>query len=213
MQKLQGRYFLVIVLAFVITSAQAQKKDFYRGYVIDPDGEMIEGWVKDRTSGSFPKLYARIRFKPDEDRGKRKYGPADILAYSVEGQIFESMPVYEEADFFRFSYPVREGHEAAFLKVIAREKDLTYYHWEYIDGESSYVDYIPLFYREGFSEMVRITQGVLGLKRNKLSAYFSDCPGLVHAIQAKQINEIMEVYHFYLDQCLDHEKYSPRIKF
>jgi hypothetical protein len=49
--------------------------------------------------------------------------------------------------------------------------------------------------------MVRVTQGVLGLKRNKLIRYFSDCPDLVFAIQAKQLNDIDEVFDFYLNRC------------
>ncbi len=97
------------------------------------------------------------------------------------GQLFESVRVAEAAEFFRFSYPVNGGKDAVFLKVVTREADLTYFHWEYIDGESSYIDYIPLFYREGSDEMVRVTQGLLGLKRNKLATYFSDCPDLANS--------------------------------
>jgi hypothetical protein len=85
--------------------------------------------------------------------------------------------------------------------VVSRAKGLTYYQWEYVDDDSNYLDYIPLFYREGAQEMVRVTQGVLGLKRNKLIRYFSDCPDLVFAIQAKQLNDIDEVFDFYLNRC------------
>lgn len=200
MQTNHCRYLMLILVAFVITSAQAQKKDFYRGYIITPEADTLEGWVKDRSSGTFMKLYTRIHFKADKG-GKRKYGPGDILAYSANGQLFESVPVVEASEFFKFTYPVNEGNEAVFLKVIARGADLTYYHWEYIDAESNYLDYIPLFYRDGFGEMVRVTQGILGIKRNKLSSYFSDCPDLVQAIQAKQLDGVFEVYNFYVDRC------------
>lgn len=202
MQTNYRKYLMMILLACVITLVQAQKKDFKRGYVISAEGDTLEGWVKDRTSGTFPKLYTRIHFKAQKG-GKRKYGPHEILAYSVDGQLFESVRVAEAAEFFRFFYPVNEGNEAVFLKLVAREADLTYYHWEYIDGESSYIDYIPLFYREGFDEMARVTQGLLGLKRNKLADYFSDCPDLVNYILAKQLNESFEVFDFYLDRCAD----------
>lgn len=189
-------------MACAITSAHAQKKDYSQGYVITEEGDTFEGWVKDRSSGTFPKLYTRIHFKPDRG-GKRKYGPDDILAYSANGQLFESVPVVEASEFFRFYYPVNDGNKRVFLKVLAREADLTYFHWEYIDGESSYIDYIPLFYRDGFDEMVRVTQGILGLKRNKLADYFSDCPDLASYILAKQLNESFEVFDFYLDRCAD----------
>ena len=196
------RYLIIILFSCAITSSHAQKKDFFRGYIISPEGDTLEGWVKDRSSGTFMKLYTRIQFKPDKG-GKRKYGPGDILAYSASGQLFESVPVVEASEFFKFTYPVSEGNDAVFLKVIAREADLTYYHWEYLDEDSNYLDYIPLFYRDGFYEMVRVTQGVLGLKRNKLASYFSDCPDLVNYILAKQLNNTYEVFDFYLDRCAD----------
>lgn len=202
MQNKHRRHLLLILFAFVITSIHAQKKDYSRGYILAPEGDTLEGWVKDRSSGTFMELYSRIRFKPDEARGKRKYGPDDILAYSVNGQLYESVPVMEENVFFKFTYPVGEGIERVFLKVITRAEGLTYYHWEYVDGDSNYLDYIPMFYREGYHEMVRVTQGILGLKRNKLASYFSDCPDLVHAIHSKQLDEIYEVCDFYLCHCL-----------
>lgn len=196
------RYLSLFLFACMITTAQAQKKDFYRGYIIHPEGDTLEGWVKDRSSGTFMKLYTRIHFKPDKG-GKRKYGPGDILAYSANGQFYESVPVVEASEFFRFTYPVSEDIAPVFLKVLAREADLTYYHWEYVDAESNYLDFIPLFYRDGFYEMVRVTQGILGLKRNRLASYFSDCPDLVNYILAKQLNETYEVFDFYLDRCVD----------
>ncbi|MDX2429503.1 MAG: hypothetical protein QNK35_01130, partial [Bacteroides sp.] len=114
MQKNYRRHLMLILLACMVISAQAQKKDYYRGYIIHPEGDTIEGWVKDRSSGTFIKLYTRIHFKPDKG-GKRKYGPGDILAYSSNGQLFESVAVIEESEFFRFSYPVSEGNDAVFL--------------------------------------------------------------------------------------------------
>jgi hypothetical protein len=187
----------------MITSVYAQKKDYSWGYIIHPDGDTLEGRVKDRSSGPFMNLYPRIRFKPGNSLFKRNYGPDEILAYSVNAQIYESVPLREETAFFQFSYHVNEGNDRVFLKVVSRDKGLTYYHWEYIDDDNSYLDYIPLFYRSGSDEMVRVTQGVLGLKRNKLIRYFQDCPDLVYAIQARELNEIFEVYDFYLDHCVD----------
>ena len=187
----------------MITSVHAQKKGYSWGYVIYPDGDTLEGWVKDRSSGTFLDLYPQIRFKPVNALLKKKYSPDEILAYSFNAQIYESVPVREETSFFKFNYYVNEGNDRYFLKVVSRNKDLTYYHWEYLDDDSNYLDYIPLFYRSGSNEMVRVSQGILGLKRNKLVRYFYDCPDLVHAIQTKELNEIYEVYDFYLNRCVD----------
>ena len=70
-----------------------------------------------------------------------------------------------------------------------------------MDDESSYLDYIPLFYRDSSGEMVRVTQGILGLKRKRLAEYFRDCPELVRAIENRELNEIDEVYYSYLEHC------------
>jgi hypothetical protein len=201
MQKHPERYLMMILLAFVFMSVHAQKKGYSRGYVVHYKGDTLKGWIKDRSSGTFLDLYPQIRFKPENALFRRKYGPDEILAYSATAQIYESVPLREEAAFFRFSYPIHPGNAKVFLRVVSRAKGLTYYQWEYVDGDSNYLDYIPLFYRNGAQEMVRVTQGILGLKRNKLIGYFNDCPDLVFAIQAKQLNDIDEVFDFYVNRC------------
>jgi hypothetical protein len=201
MPKSKRLYILWILLTVLSLPTHAQKKDYSHGYIINYEGETVEGWVKDRSSGTFISLYSRIRFKPDNARLKRKYGPDEILSYGFNDQHFESMPLREESAFFNYRYYLNEGYEMAFLRVISRKKDLTYYHWEYIDGESNYLDYTPLFHRDGFNEMVRVTQGILGLKRNKLIDYFWDCPELVKSLEKKELKEIHEVFNFYIDRC------------
>jgi hypothetical protein len=202
MKKPIRRYMLLILIAFMIIPAHAQKKDYILGYIINLEGETVNGWVKDRSSGSFFDLYKRIRFKPDNAFFKRKYSPDEILGYGINNRHYESVPLIEESAFFKFKYYLHEGNDRVFLKVISRNADLTYYHWEYVDSESNYLDYIPLLYRTGSNEMVRVTQGILGLKRKRLVEYFWDCPNMVMAIETKKLNEIHEVYNFYLEHCL-----------
>jgi len=36
--------------------------------------------------------------------------------------------------------------------------------------------------------------------------YFWDCPDLVQAIETKELNEIYEVYDFYLERCVRDKK-------
>lgn len=195
------RYILLIIFALIILPARAQKNGYSRGYIITLDGETVEGQVKDRSSGTFMELYKRIRFKADNASFKRKYGPDEILGYGVNDQYFESVPIFEETAFFKFRYYVHNNYDRVFLRVIASTADLTYFHWEYVDSESNYLDYIPLFYRSGSTDMVRVSQGVLGLKRKRLIEYFWDCPALVQAIEKKELDEIHEVYDFYVDRC------------
>ncbi len=199
MQRNIRRYILLILFACLVLPGHAQKKGYSHGYIINSEGETIEGWVKDRSSGTFMDLYTSIRFKADNSLFRRKYAPAKIQGYGLNGQHFESVPLSEESSFLTLRYYLYEGSDRVFLKVIASSENLIYYHWEYVDGESNYLDYIPLFYRTGSSEMVRITQGIFGLKRKRLIEYFNDCPEMVRAIEKKELNKIDEVYDFYLN--------------
>jgi hypothetical protein len=201
MQKYIRRSLPLILFALLSLSTHAQKKGYSQGYIINSEGETIDGWVKDRSTGTFIELYKKIRFQADKNRGSRKYGPDDILGYGYNDLHFESMPLMEESSFFQFRYYLDDGYDPIFLRIISRNRDLTYYHWEWIDSESNYLDYTPLFHREGSSEMVRVTQGILGLKKNRLSEYFRDCPELVKAIENKWLTGTHEVFNFYIDRC------------
>jgi len=196
-------YSMQVLILFVLMAVplQAQKKGYSEGYIIDAQGEITEGWVKDRSPGPFLEMYRRIRFKPGNALVRKKLGPDAILGYGFLDQQYESVPISEESVFFRFRYPLHDNRERVFLRVIASREDLTYYHWEYVDDESNYLDYIPLFYRTGAQEMVRVTQGILGLKRDRLAEYFRDCPELVRALETRELKEIDEVFYFYTERC------------
>ena len=196
------RKWLTILLFVAILPMNAQKKGYYEGYVVNNEGDTIEGWVKDRSTGTFMELYSKVRFKSGDARARRSYKPTECRGYGYGGNIYETMPLEEDAAFFRFRYYLNENNPWIFLKVIQRDDPLTWYHWEYMDGESNYLDYIPLFYLEGSNEMARVTQGMLGLKRTRLADYFYDCPDLVDALLSKDLSEIQEVYNFYVDHCI-----------
>ena len=185
----------------MIIPVQAQKKEYSQGYIINTQGEMLEGLVKDRSSGSFIELYKCIRFKPDDALFKRKYSAVEILGYGVNDQQYDAVPLLTESIFFKIRYYIHENRDRVFLRVISSNEKLTYYHWEYVDDESNYLDYTPLFHKPGTGEMVRISQGILGLKRNRLSEYFWDCPELVRALEKKELRKIDEVFNFYTEHC------------
>ena len=195
------RSFLWMLLAFMIVPVQAQKKGYSQGYIINSQGEMLEGLVKDRSSGNFIELYKRIRFKPKDALFKRKFSPVEILGYGVNNQHYESVPLLTESFFFKVRYYIHESKDRVFLRLISSNEKLKYYHLEFVDSESNYMDYIPLFHRTGSGEMLRVSQGILGLKRNRLSAYFWDCPDLVRALEKKELKEINDVFNFYSENC------------
>ena len=197
------RYILFILVLVICSPLFAQKNDYAPGYIILPEGDTIHGLVRDRSEGTFPELYKRIRFKGEHSPFRKKYGPDRILGYACGDRIYESVPLWEETAFFRFRYYLAEGNEKVFLRVMSKNEALTYYHWEYMDQDNNYLDYTPLFYRPGANEMVRVTQGILGLKRMRLMEYFQDCREMVEAIKEKQLNEIHEVYDFYNNNCVE----------
>jgi hypothetical protein len=203
MQRHRIGWPVLIFLGILTTALHAQKKDYSPGYIISLEGDTIKGWIKDRSSGTFIELYSRIRFKDANSALKKKYSPEQILGYACNDQVYESVPIYEETQFFMFRYHVNENYDRVFLRLIARNEPLSYYHWEYVDQESNYLDYTPLFYLDGSDQMVRVTQGILGLKRKRLIEYFRDCYKLTDAIYTKQLNEIHEVYEFYLNNCIN----------
>jgi hypothetical protein len=197
---------LLILMLLTFIPLHAKKKDYSPGYIITLEGDTLDGYIKDRSSGTFTELYARIRFKDGKTPFRKKYGPDQIRGYKCNDQIYESVPVFEESEFFTFNYFVDKSHKPVFLRVMAKTAELSYYHWEYTDDESNYLDYIPLFYLDGSDQMVRVTQGLLGLKRKRLIQYFQGCYELQQAIYSKQLKEIHEVYDFYVMHCANPHK-------
>jgi len=197
------KYLPAILMIFLIFPLQAQKKGYYPGYIITLEGDTLTGQVKDRSNGMFTELYSRIRFKGESSLFRNKYSPEQILEYSCGGQLFESVPLREESAYFKFRYIVDESNEKVFLKLVSRCEGLSYYHWEYIDGDNGYVDFVPLFHRNGFDQMIRASQGVLGLKRKLLIAYFQDCQQLVSAIERKKLKHVNDVYDYYVGHCVN----------
>ncbi|NOQ92748.1 MAG: hypothetical protein GQ552_08555 [Flavobacteriaceae bacterium] len=86
--------------------------------------------------------------------------------------------------------------EKEFLKVIEKGY-LTYYQREFEYSDSDYIDQISLFKRTDENFLVRVTQGVFGLRKKSLIAYFSDCPELVNKIENNQLKTPIEIARFY----------------
>ncbi len=55
--------------------------------------------------------------------------------------------------------------------------------------------------------MVRVTQGIFGLKKNLLVEYFNDCPALVKKIRSGEFKEPYYIAKFYNQQCYG---YGPK---
>ncbi len=69
MKPLAFLLFLLVILTF---SLHAQKKGYFKGYVINIEGDTLHVLIKDKSSGPFTELYSNIRFKSKKPRIKRK---------------------------------------------------------------------------------------------------------------------------------------------
>jgi hypothetical protein len=195
------RSMCLLLLFCILSNLHAQKKGFEPGYIITLEGDTLLGQVKDRSSEPYVELYPRIRFRPEGKSSRKKYGPKDILGYGAGGREYVTVPLWEESAFFKFRYYLDPNANKVFLMVVKREGGLSYYRREFIYDDNNYLDFYPLFHREGDREMVRVTQGVLGLKRKRLMEYFSECDELVRALYNKELKEPDDVFNYYLVNC------------
>jgi hypothetical protein len=181
----------------------AQRRGYQEGYIINLNSDTIFGLIKDRDPEPYEGLYNKIRFKPENSRANRKYDAGDILGYGYGNNHFHSLPFREDPSFFRFDYYSGPSDPMEFLKVILVSEKLIYYEKEFEFDDNSYIDSFPLFYRPSTREFVRVTQGILGLKKKHLNRFFSDCPQLIEAINDErfQSNDVVGLFEFYMQKC------------
>lgn len=171
------------------------QKQYERGFVVLNNQDTLFGFIKDRKPPPFGGLYKKIRFKGK--KGRSKYGPEQIRAYQKAGSMFESVWIQDTGHFLSQNYTsIPNVGEQRFLKVIVKGY-LTYYQWEFEDDESDYIDAIDLFKKQDNSSLIRVTQGLFGLKRKSLKRFFKDCPPLVERLESKEIKHPIDVANFY----------------
>ncbi len=194
---------LLVVFLCSLNPLVAQKKSFNKGYIIEKGGDTIGGLIKDRSPEPFVNLYNKIRFKREGRTRTRKYGPDDIAGYGYEDQHFVTMPVREENAFFKFRYYTDANAPRVFLKRIKQSGGLIYFEQLFVHDDNDYLDFIPFFYRPGRSDLVRVTQGIFGFRKKRLTAYFYDCPALITEINNpnSNIRTVDELYRFCTSHC------------
>ena len=171
------------------------QKHYVEGFIVLNNQDTIYGLVKDRQPHPFARLYKKIKFKGK--KGGSKYSPKQIRSYRKGQNTFESMWISETGHFLNQNYTsVPNSGERQFLKVIEKGY-LTYYQMEFEDGESDYIDTIDLFKKQDDHDLIRVTQGLFGLKRKSLIRFFSDCPPLAEKIERKEFKYPIEVANFY----------------
>ena len=191
----------ILTLNFLIASLLLPtlvfgQKHYQSGYIITIKHDTVLGQVKDRKPEPFGKLYKKIRFRSNNNI-RKKYGAHQIAGYKQGSNQFESLWIDVSQNIFKANYTsVPNSGEKCFLKVIVKGY-LSYYHWEYQDSESGYIDEIDLFKRMDEPSFVRVTQGILGLKKKRLTEYFRDCPELIYKIENGELKDPVEIANFY----------------
>jgi len=201
-------YVLGVALLVLILPLQVKAQRHYRpGYVILNEGDTLYGRVKDRKTGSFTRIYKRVRFK-DKGLFARKFGPGRIREYKAGERLYESMWVSSQFPLLggRMVSMAGKGKQQ-FFRVVVKGK-LNYYALESLDDDEFYFD-IPYLKLEGRRDFVRATQGIFGLKRRILVEYFADCPELQEAIAQKNVRTVFDIVHFYERHCQVGLYYNP----
>lgn len=195
--QLLGVFFLISLNLFA-------QRDYEEGYIVTLTNDTLYGSVRDRETGAYPRILKKIRFKEENSRSRKKYNASQIMGYKTGNRVYESFGIKQESQFLRIRYVIAPTHKKTFLRAV-QKGTLSYYYWEYADSESNTLEYIPLFHIEGRAEMVRATQGILGLKKKALSEYFVHCPALVQRINEREIRTPEDVIEFYGNNCGDGE--------
>jgi hypothetical protein len=189
-------HFLSFLLLFFILTEMHAQKGYEPGYVITKSFDTLPGRVKDRKDAPFAQIYKKIRFKSDGPFTK-KYNPKQLQGYVRGGDHFESHWILVNTRFLKIEYLSKRnlGREE-FFKVV-ESGYLTYYHWEWLDQESSVVERVELFKRRDEDYFIRVTQGLLGLRMNALEKYFEDSPEIMAKIRNKELRRPQEIAKYY----------------
>lgn len=197
------RYALLTLslLSFGLTRAQSVEK-YKDGYVVLLNGDTLTGKVMDRDESAFGGLLQKIKFRPEKG-WRKKYKPSQISAYKRGDELFRTIWLSNENQFFKQYYYSEPGRgEQVFVKVIY-SGSLDLYHREWTDEDNSNIEFLPLIKKPGTTQLVRATQGIFGLKRKRLAEYFFECPALSTAIIGKEIANVEELIQRYEQACVE----------
>lgn len=200
------RFFFIFLSLIYYHAAMAQKEITYKpGYVVLLNGDTLNGQVMDRDEGSFGGLLNKVKFRPDKG-WRKKYKPSQLLSYKRGSDLFRTIWLSSENDFFKQNYYSEPGRgEQVFVKVIY-SGSLELYHREWTDEDNWTISFMPLIRKAGDRVLIRATQGIFGLKKKRLAEYFADCPKLAMAITEKEISTVEELIELYESSCLPYFK-------
>lgn len=190
---------LITCCLIILPSIVLSQEGYHTGYIVDVAGDTIAGLIKDRKPGSTERL-KKIRLISDNGQSKR-YSIHELKGYRIMDEVYEVLWVNEIMQGLKTNYVLKKGSgEKRYLKILSSGK-LIHYQEELIEQGSEFTQSIDFLRRPGEGHMVRATQGILGLKKKRLTEYFNDCPELTIRINNAQINSVNEILDFYSASC------------
>jgi hypothetical protein len=182
-------YILLIVASFSCSLAQRDNND----YIVTRFQDTIYGQIKGRKNS-----YANHKLKFKEP-GKlaKNYTAKQLESFYTNGLTYESvwLKLYREKLHEYYISRPNDGKKQ-FLRVVEKGK-LSYYVLERPDHDNGTVDNIPLIKKENNQELVRVTQGLMGVRKKAVSDYIKECNDLATKIQSGQIKDPLEIVRFY----------------
>ena len=198
------KYVLIVFLFTFYHSISLAHTTKDSDYIVLISGDTLRGKVTHVDEKSFsPRYLKKIRYT-DTNQKSRKINRKDILAFRVDGLIYESFWLSQSSKKFTLDNPIytinQKSGKQHFLKLV-KSGNLSHYQLEWWEqGESTPMS-IDLLKKEHDQFLIRATQGVFGLKRKTLSRYFSECAKLSSGIEQRLFNTIQEIIEEYNTGC------------
>lgn len=197
---------LFTLICIIIMSSCQSYSSFTQGYVVMMNGDTIHGILKDRDSGTFEKLYTQIKFRSEEKKFYR-LSPNEIQAYSKGNQVFQSLAVEANNNFFSMNTENTANGERKFFQLLYSGY-CSVYKYEYEDD--SRIESRYYFKKANDNTMQYFRTGLLGPNRKSLIEYFADCISLQIKIDRKEITEPIEMARYYNNSC--HENKNTKFE-
>lgn len=194
-------FLLLVSIQTAIFAQENKSQDF----LVIHNNDTLYGKVSyiDEQS-TVRKFYKKIRVTTVDGKTK-KIKRRDVYSFKKDGFLYEGFWLDQSATSVSLSNPVwtinAKLGDYYFLKLLTKGP-LSHYELEWIEQGNTALLSMSLLKKESNSFFMRADQGVLGLKRNTLNRYFSDCSRIQEQIETKKLKSTSQIVDFYNKECI-----------
>lgn len=203
---IKGISLFFVLFFFGLNKIHAQE-NFVSGYIIETNGDSLNGFIDYRGWGKNP---VEITFKRTMTEEKRIMTPTNIKEFGVAGEIYEGGIVDAETSTDRVSEMLedKELHfrkDTVFLQAIIKGEKSFYYYKDFNDKTQLYIKDNNKFQWLTYKKYMTIINGEKGTVEIKqflgqLAEYLPGCPNLVSQIRSvvyskESILKIFKTYY------------------